>query len=44
MAGTWLLLVVLAVGNGFSLENWMGWLFFGLYAVYLVDACFVHTT
>ncbi|CAD7961611.1 unnamed protein product [Amoebophrya sp. A120] len=44
MGGTWLLLVMLAVGNDYGLQPWMGYLFFGLYAVYLVDACFIHTS
>ncbi|CAD7967088.1 unnamed protein product [Amoebophrya sp. A120] len=44
MGGTWLLLVLLAVGNDYALQPWMGYLFLKLYLVYLVDACFIHTS
>lgn len=42
MGMTWALLVVIAVFGKFELGAWVGYLFFGLYGVYLWDACFWH--
>merc|ERR1712232_1215793 len=38
MAGTWALLVFIVYQANFELHKWVGYLFFGLYVVYLYDA------
>jgi Ca2+/Na+ antiporter len=40
--GTLMVVFGCAAWKGFTFEKWMGGFFFFLYALYLVDACFIH--
>jgi len=43
MIGTLGLLVFIVVNYNYQLHPWVGYLFFGLYFLYLVDACFLQS-
>ena len=44
MGGTLMLLVVIAIKQKYKFYPWLAYLFGPLYILYLLDACFWHTS